>query len=134
MSRIDMIGLNGGDGEHYIMKTIIAGSRGINDFNTVRDAAYSAPWEFSEIVSGGARGVDCLGEQFGDGINVPVTIFPANWNKYGKSAGYKRNVEMADYADALIAVWDGKSKGTKHMIDIATSKGLKIYVHNIGEK
>jgi len=116
------------------MKTIIAGSRGITDFEVVKAAALSAPWEFSEIVSGGARGVDYLGEQFGDGINVPVTIFKANWNKYGKSAGYKRNVEMADYAEALIAVWDGVSKGTKHMIDIATKKGLRVYISNTGEK
>lgn len=110
------------------MKTIIAGSRNITDFDEVMQAALDAPWVVTEVVSGGARGVDCLGEQFGDGIKVPVTIFPAEWDKHGKSAGYKRNVQMADYADALVAIWDGKSKGTKHMIDIATKKGLSVYV------
>ena len=58
----------------------------------------------------------------------PIKQFPADWNKYGKSAGYKRNEEMAKYADALIAFWDGKSKGTKHMIDLAKRYGLKVKV------
>ena len=58
----------------------------------------------------------------------PVKKFPADWGGLGKRAGYLRNEQMADYADALIAVWDGKSKGTKHMIDSAASKGLIVKV------
>ena len=60
--------------------------------------------------------------------NISLMCFPADWNKYGKRAGYIRNEQMAKEADALIAFWDGKSKGTKHMIDIARSKGLLIRV------
>lgn len=113
------------------MKTIIAGSRGITDFKIVQKAVIAAPWKLSEIVSGGARGVDTLGGQVGDVMMLPVKTFLPDWRKYNKSAGYIRNVEMAEYADALIAIWDGKSNGTAHMIKIAYSKKLKVYVYNI---
>ncbi len=58
-------------------------------------------------------------------------MYPAAWDTYGLKAGYIRNEEMADNADALIAIWDGKSRGTKHMIDIATRKGLRVYIHEV---
>ena len=83
--------------------------------------------EYSEIVSGCARGADTLGKKYANDHNIPVKKFPAEWNKYGRSAGYIRNTEMADYADILVAFWDGKSLGTKHMIDTATKKGLIVY-------
>lgn len=63
--------------------------------------------------------------------NVPVEKYPANWDKYGKSAGYIRNEEMAKVADSLLAIWDGKSRGTKHMIDIATKKGLTVFIYKV---
>ena len=84
-----------------------------------------------EIISGGASGVDSIAEYFAKQFNYAFKKFPANWNKYGKRAGYLRNVEMGNYADALIAIWDGKSKGTKHMIDIADKKGLKVYIYKV---
>ena len=84
-----------------------------------------------EIVSGNALGVDKIGEKWGKSLGYKIKLFPANWGRYGKSAGYVRNKEMANYADALIAIWDGKSKGTKHMIDIAKKKGLKVFVYEI---
>ena len=67
-----------------------------------------------------------LGEKYAMERNLHVAYFPAKWDKYGKSAGYRRNTEMADYADALIAFWDGKSRGTAHMIKIAKERNLKI--------
>lgn len=84
------------------------------------------------VVSGTARGVDQLGEQFAKDFSLPVTRFPANWDAYGKQAGFLRDKEMAEHADALIAVWDGKSRGTEHMIDIATEKGLAVHVKRAG--
>ncbi len=114
-----------------IMKVIIAGSRSINDYNVLTRAIIDADFRITEIVSGGARGVDKLGEQFADRWNIPLKIFPANWELHGKSAGYKRNAEMAAYADGLIALWDGESKGTKHMIDLARKAGLQVYISNI---
>ena len=113
------------------MKTIIAGSRGVTDFNIVEEAIKESGFIITEVVCGCARGVDSLGEQWAKNNNIPVKYFPAEWNRFGRSAGYKRNVEMADNAEALIAVWDKVSKGTKHMIDIAGNKGLKIFVKEI---
>lgn len=86
------------------------------------------------IVSGGARGADTLGEQYARECGYPVKRFPANWDKYGKSAGPKRNEEMALYAaeehGVLVAFWDGKSRGTKDMIDRATEYKLEVQVMN----
>ena len=112
------------------MKVIIAGSRTFNNNELLWNECEKA---FSllnkiEIVSGTAKGADQIGEWFAEGNGYPIKRFPANWNKYGKSAGYKRNEEMARYADALIAFWDGKSKGTKHMIDLAQQYELKVKV------
>jgi hypothetical protein len=113
------------------MKVIIAGSRGITDLRDIVRAIEDSGFEITKVISGTARGVDQLGEEYARIQNIPVKQFPADWDTHGKSAGYKRNVIMADYADALIAIWDGKSRGTAHMITIANNKRLKIYVHEI---
>lgn len=110
------------------MKTIIAGSRDIINFQTVESAIQESGFNISEVVSGLARGVDTLAILYCKKYNLPWMEFPAEWDKHGKSAGYIRNQQMADYADALIAVWDGESRGTKHMIDIANKQGLKVYI------
>lgn len=111
------------------MKLIIAGGR---DFTHFKGALKRFDHFFGkgvqEIVSGGARGADKVGEYIAYERNILVTKFPADWDTHGKSAGYIRNSEMADYADALLAFWDGKSKGTKHMIDLATKSGLEVHV------
>lgn len=115
------------------MKVIIAGSRDFNDYELLRekcDKALSLQ-KSVEVVSGTARGADLLGERYATERGYLITQFKPDWDKYGKRAGYLRNTEMADYADALIAFWDGESKGTKHMIDIATKKGLKIIIVKI---
>jgi hypothetical protein len=114
------------------MKIIIAGGRDFNDYNKlceVCDYMLSNQTEI-EIVSGVARGADSLGEKYAKEKGYSIKQFPAEWEKYKKAAGFKRNAEMAEYADCLIAFWDGKSKGTKHMIDLATKKGLKIKICN----
>ena len=69
-----------------------------------------------EIVSGDARGADTLGVEYGTRHGIPVIHFPAQWDTYGKAAGFIRNEEMAEYGDFLLAFWDGKSHGTKNMI------------------
>lgn len=113
------------------MKVIIAGSRDINDLDVVKEAVSRSGFRISEVVSGCARGVDTLGEIIASNLGVPTKRFPALWNEYGKRAGYMRNVEMAAYADALVAVWDGESKGTGHMIESARKKCIKVYVYRI---
>lgn len=81
-----------------------------------------------EIVSGGAKGADALGEKYAKEKGYKLKRFIAEWDKYGKKAGILRNHEMAIYADALLAYWDGQSRGTKNMIDEARTNGLKVGV------
>lgn len=112
------------------MRVIIAGSRTIEDYEIVKKAIKDSKFKIIQILSGGARGIDKLGEQYAQERGIAYKIYPALWDKYGKKAGYLRNTHMAEEADALIAIWDGESKGTKHMIDIARNKKLKIYVNS----
>lgn len=117
-----------------MIKVIIAGTRDFNDYDFLKKnvdyflQGINPNNEEIEIVSGNARGADKLGERYAKEHNLPVKLFPANWDKYGKRAGYLRNQEMANYSDMLIAFWDEKSKGTKHMIDIAKKQGLTVIV------
>lgn len=116
------------------MRTIIAGSRSIKDIKHVYDAISNSGIHITEVVSGTANGVDKLGEEWAEYHGIPIKQFPADWDKFGKKAGYLRNMEMSENADALIAIHDGYSKGTKHMIDIATRRGLSVYVHIVHDK
>lgn len=109
------------------MRTIIAGSRSLG-FKAVSEAMEFCGWIPSVVISGCARGVDQAGEAWAKQHTIPIERYPADWS-LGKSAGYIRNSKMAEAADALIAVWDGQSRGTHHMIDIACNQGLKVYVH-----
>ena len=112
------------------MKVIIAGSRTITSYLTVVTAFQECPFgPATEIVSGGAIGVDKLGERIATEWELDLVIFKPNWKKYGKAAGFLRNQKMGDYADALIAVWDGKSRGTKQMIEYMESLNKKVYIH-----
>ena len=115
------------------MKVIVAGSRNFIRFSDVLDAIElfreEDEWEITELVSGTARGVDMYGERWASKNNVPIKRFPADWKNHGRSAGIRRNRLMAEYADALVAVWDGSSRGTRHMIQTAYQKGLPTLVY-----
>lgn len=113
------------------MKTIIAGCRDMNDWGIVMQAIENSGFGpgTTEVVSGGAQGVDYIGEGLAEKSGVPVKRFPADWKKHGRAAGPIRNREMAQYADRLIAVWDGKSSGTKNMIEEMQKLGKPIYIH-----
>jgi glycerophosphoryl diester phosphodiesterase len=115
------------------MKVIIAGSRTITDAYLVRKAVEDSGFTVTEVVCGLARGADQLGRLYAQRNKIPVKEFPADWKKFGRAAGVKRNREMALYADALIAVWDGYSRGTKNMIETAKSLGLRVYVHTVAQ-
>lgn len=108
-------------------RIIIAGSRDFNDYvllKTECDKFIAVTPDDRQIViiSGGAKGADSLGEQYAREHGLQIRRFPADWNRFGKSAGPRRNVEMAQNADALIAFWDGQSRGTKHMVKTAMQK------------
>lgn len=115
------------------MKIIIAGGRDFNNYN-ILDKVISKIVNIEKdiIISGAARGADSIGADWANKHSVPLETYPANWNRYGKSAGYIRNAEMGENADALIAFWDGKSKGTAHMIKTMkrNNKPYRVYDYN----
>jgi hypothetical protein len=123
------------------MKVIIAGSRILKKYDTVKEAIEKSGFEITEVVSGGNRshdpvthlcyGADYYGECWAEENKVPVKRFPPNWDLYGKAAGPIRNREMAEYADAVIAIRINKSRGTSNMIEEAQKKNLKIFVLDI---
>ena len=112
------------------IKIIIAGGREFDNYQPLCDKLdnLTRNYDTVEIVCGEARGADLLGRKYGESRGLKVHSFPADWDEYGKSAGYRRNAEMADFADALVAFWDHKSKGTKHMIDLSEKKGIMVRV------
>lgn len=111
------------------MKTIIAGSRGITRYAYLLQAIELSGFDITEVVSGTCRGPDRMGERYAADKGLPIKRFPADWDRLGKSAGFVRNLEMAKYADACIVLWDGKSRGTKHMIDITDKQELDLMVY-----
>lgn len=117
------------------MKTIVAGSRDYHNYAHVKKMLdhFRKTHEITEIVSGGARGADALGEQYAEEMDIALKIYPADWKKHGRAAGPIRNQKMGDYADQLVAVWDGKSKGTKNMIDYMNKLMKPVYVIWVGE-
>ena len=117
------------------MKTIIAGSRDITSLATVGAAILRSGFPITEVVSGTARGVDQVGEEWARMHLIPIKRFPAQWRDaggYNPAAGHIRNRQMADYADALVAVWDGRSSGTRGMIEEAGKRGLRVFVYTPG--
>ena len=119
-------------------RVIIAGSRSFNDYALLREHCLSVLQEKMKthrviVVSGHARGADSLGERFANEFCLPFELHPAKWRLLGKAAGMVRNAEMAKCSDALIAFWDGESRGTRHMINFARKRGLDISVFNTSQ-
>ena len=120
------------------LKLAVVGSRTCQDTMLVFEylSIISSPWEKSncpdtfnvEIVSGGAKGADSISEKFAAVCGIPTKIFPANWDKHGKAAGFIRNKDIVDYCDMVIAFWDRKSKGTKHTIDLALKASKPVWI------
>ena len=123
------------------MKVIVAGGRDFNDYKLLKETLDNFQQEYgniTEVVSGGAIGVDKLGEQYANENNIPIKRFVPDWEGLGKKAGHVRNRLMGDYAKEhngmLVAFWDKHSRGTKGMIDYASKIGLKSVVvyYNVG--
>lgn len=112
------------------MNVIIAGSRTATK-EEVHKALNSCPWVYlaKTVISGTARGADRFGEQWAEANGIPILRFPADWKTYGKKAGHLRNEAMAKQAQGLIAIWDGKSKGTRHMIKTAMHYKLCVFIY-----
>ena len=127
-----------------MIRVIVAGGRDFDDYNLLEKKVKEIIFKLVcdsraatgaiEFISGTARGADRLGEKFATEERFVIKRFPADWNTYGKRAGYLRNEQMAKYAvedsnyGVLIAFWDGESRGTKHMIDLANKHGLEVHI------
>jgi|TARA_R110002111_G_scaffold21735_1_gene50336 hypothetical protein len=113
-----------------VFSVVVAGSRGFADVELLDRKLSHLLVNRSDIciISGGARGADSLGEQWALANNHKVLRMPADWDLHGKSAGYKRNVEMAEAADACVIFWDGESRGSQHMINICEHREIPLRV------
>ncbi len=99
------------------LRVVVAGSRDIVDKKLVFRLLDNSKFDIYQVVCGCAKGIDSLGREWAIKNRIRVKEFPAEWEKYGKRAGMLRNKEMVDYADAVICIWDGKSKGTLNTIE-----------------
>ena len=107
------------------MKVAIIGSRSL----IVKEMGQYLPKDISEIVSGGAKGIDRCAEIYAQKAAIKVTVFVPEYNKYGRAAPLKRNLKIIDYADEVVAFWDGKSRGTRYVIENCKKLGKKVTVH-----
>ncbi len=113
------------------MRVIIAGSRTLTDYQEVCRAMSDFGEDVTEVLSGCQRGADRMGEIWAAQRRIPIRRFPADWDKWGHRAGPRRNQQMAQQADALVAVWDGSSSGTADMIRKAQAWGRKVHIHYV---
>lgn len=109
-------------------RLIIAGSRDITDPAMLEAALICSGWreQISVVVCGMAPGSDMLGKAWAEANSIPVDEHPAQWSLHGKAAGPIRNKAMADAADALLALWDGVSPGTRNVISLARKRGAEL--------
>ena len=107
------------------MKVAVIGSRGL----TINDLGKYLPENTTEIVSGGAKGIDTCARNYALSHDLKLTEFLPEYNKYGRGAPLKRNLQIIEYADVVIAFWDGKSRGTKYVIDNCKKQGVQLDVH-----
>ena len=104
------------------MKLLVAGSRNIESF----DLEPYIPNGINMIISGGAKGIDKIAEDYADKMNMPKTIIYPKYEVYGRFAPLKRNEEMVELCDVALIIWDGHSKGTKYTIDYANKMGKQV--------
>lgn len=107
------------------MKVTIIGSRNLG----VIGLENFLPENVTEIISGGARGVDTCAREYAQAHNIQLTEFLPDYTRYGRGAPLKRNLEIIAYADVVLAFWDGKSRGTKYVIDNCKKQGVPIRVY-----
>lgn len=111
------------------MKVLVCGSRAFDDKEAIFKMLDNSPYQITELVSGGARGVDRIAEEWAFARGIKTVRYDPEWSKYGKYAGIKRNKDMVMYAEAVIAIWDGGSRGTSSTIEFANDdkKPVKVW-------
>ena len=109
----------------------VIGSRDFQDYDELKNYIFKRVklQDIDHVVSGGAIGADRLGGRLAKEFNIPPMIFKPDWDLYGKKAGFIRNKDIIENSDIIFAFWDGKSKGTKHSLDIAKNENKKIYLY-----
>lgn len=107
-------------------KVAIIGSRTFKNYEFMKESLKA--FAIGEIISGGAKGADSLARRYAEEKNITITEFIPEWDKYGKSAGFKRNKLIIEQSDAIIAFWDGQSAGTAHSIRLAKEAGKNVYI------
>jgi hypothetical protein len=110
------------------VKVAVIGSRNLQ----VEHLEAFIPPDATEIVSGGAKGIDACAREFALENGIKLTEFLPDYDQYGKSAPLKRNIQIIEYSDLVLAFWDGKSRGTKHVIDTCKERGIpiKVFLNN----
>ena len=115
------------------MKMMISGSRTINDYQLLEAAIAESAWEPTEIIAGGSSGVDKLAEQYAAHHGLPIIVLRPNWALHKRGAGHRRNEDMVNACDVVVALWDAKSHGTAHAIEYARGKGKPVYVMTVAQ-
>lgn len=114
------------------VKIAIVGSRTFSDYGMMKEFIDSNCRESGirpiGVISGGARGADLLGARYATEKGLPLTEFKPEWDKYGKSAGFRRNHDIINNCDVCFAFWDGQSRGTKHDIDLCMEQDKECFV------
>lgn len=116
-------------------RVCVCGSRDYNDYVSMSRILdrLRCKYDITEIVSGTANGADKLGELYASEHNISIKRFPADWNTYGKRAGYIRNERMVCYSDMVVAFWNGTSRGTMHTINITRNQHKPIIIIKYNE-
>ena len=112
------------------MKIAVVGSRGLS----VKDLAQYLPAYATELVSGGAKGIDACAREYACQTGMKLTEFLPDYRRYGRAAPLHRNLEIIAYADAVIAFWDGQSRGTRFVIGECERRGKKVTVYRRPQK
>jgi hypothetical protein len=118
--------LNGLPDEEPVRLAVV-GSRGFSNYEFLKEILQW--YDIRQIISGGAKGADQLAAQFASEHDIPLKEFLPDWNRYGRSAGYRRNEQIVEACDEVVAFWDGQSRGTKHTINIAEEKSKPVAIY-----
>lgn len=112
------------------MKLAVVGSTGFDNYDLLKIVIDELReiYDIHTIVSGGAKGADSLAEVYAHDHNLKMIVFPAEWDKYGRGAGFIRNNTIWDNSDLGVAFWDGQSKGTAHSFKISEKQNKSLYV------
>ena len=110
------------------MNVAIIGSRSFTDYERAEEFLSVLDLDITRIISGGAKGADAIAERYASEHGIPITVYPADWKRYGRGAGMIRNKLIIADADVVIAFWDGASKGTKNSIELAHKAGKQVAI------